>query len=81
MVENPINEQLKNQVEQLVNEKNLLENKIKELAKTSNESNLTELARVKESYKNLLSFCFENLDPMVSFDLNRAKSFWENLVK
>lgn len=75
IVENPFNEQLKSQIEQLQNEKEILENRIQKL-NTNNE-----LERVKESYNNLLHFCFQNINPMTPFDPAHAKNYWENLVK
>lgn len=75
IVENPFNEQLKSQIEQLQNEKEILENRIQKL------NNNNELERIKESYNNLLHFCFQNINPMTPFDPAHAKNYWENLVK
>lgn len=75
VIENPFNEQLKVQIEQLQSEKEILESKIKNLA------NNTEVERLKEAYNSLLVFCFQNLNPMTPFDPAHAKNYWENLVK
>jgi hypothetical protein len=75
IVENPFNEQLKIQIEQLQSEKEILINKIQ------NSSNPVELERIKEAYNSLLVFCFQNLNPMTPFDPAHAKNYWENLVK
>jgi len=75
VIENPFNEQLKVQIEQLQSEKEILESKVKNLA------NNTETERLKEAYNSLLVFCFQNLNPMTPFDPSHAKNYWENLVK
>jgi cell division protein FtsB len=75
VIENPFNEQLKVEIEQLKSEKEFLEKKLKNL------NNTEELKRVKEAYDNLLVFCFKNLNPMTPFDPSHAKDFYENLVK
>lgn len=75
IVENPFNEQLKSQIEYLKSEKEILENKVKNLA------NNTEVERLKEAYSNLLVFCFQNINPQTPFDPAHAKNYWENLVK
>ena len=75
VIEHPFNEQLKDQIEQLTNEKEILENRIQKL------NNNDELKRIKEAYNNLLVFCFKNLNPTTPFDPAHAKDFWENLVK
>jgi len=75
VIEHPINEQLKEQIKQLTSEKEILINKIK------NSNNNDEVERLKESYNNLLYFCFQNLNPTTPFDPAHAKNYWENLVK
>lgn len=75
VIENPFNEQLKSQIEQLQNEKEILENRIQKL------NHNDELERIKEAYNNLLYFCFQNINPMTPFDPAHAKNYWENLVK
>lgn len=75
VIEHPINEQLKEQIELLKSEKEILISRIK------NSNNNDEIERLKESYDNLLHFCFQNINPMTPFDPAHAKNYWENLVK
>jgi len=75
VIEHPINEQLKEQIELLKSEKEILINKIK------NSNNNDEIERLKEAYGNLLIFCFQNINPMTPFDPAHAKNYWENLVR
>jgi chaperonin cofactor prefoldin len=58
-------------------EKNIkgMEDKLKSIIESD------ELKRTKESYRALLVFAFNNMNPVTSFDPAQAKAHWENLVK
>jgi hypothetical protein len=74
-VPNPIDEELKEKIQQLNEERRQLREQLN-LA-----TDLGEIERIKGAYQSLLAFTFQNLRQQTDIDPAHAKNYWENLVK
>ena len=74
-VPNPIDEELKEKIQQLNEERRQLREQLN-LA-----TDLGEIERIKGAYQSLLAFTFQNLRQQTDFDPAHAKNYCENLVK
>ena len=74
-VPNPIDEELKEKIQQLNEERRQLREQLN-LA-----TDLGEIERIKGAYQSLLAITFQNLRQQTDFDPAHAKNYWENLVK
>ena len=52
-----------------------MENKIRSMIEND------ELRKTKETYRALLVFAFNNINPITPFDPAQAKAHWESLVR
>lgn len=80
-VENPINEDLKSQVEALQLQLTTIKQERDWLLEKLNDDQFIANEELKERYIQLLDFAFRNIDPFTTIDVLQARHYYENIIK